>query len=163
MEKKRRSRTRRDQPAANKPGQPYQKSHPAYTNRLFVGPANISRSLWSFAVQAQRRFARLESRGIFLLFRPSPAQDFIRRAQITILFSHFSLPELFTFFTLLSQRWNLFFVSRVEERESPLRASLPIPTPTFDHFQHMALTTQSTPDSLSPSSPGYHELQSYSP
>jgi len=45
---------------------------------------------------------------------------------------------------------------------TPLRASLPIPTPTFDHFQHMALTTQSTPDSLSPSSPGYHELQSYS-
>ena len=40
---------------------------------------------------------------------------------------------------------------------SPLRAPLPIPT-----FQHMALTSQSTANSLSPSSPGYHEFQSYS-
>ena len=74
------------------------------------------------------------------------------------LFGHFSFQEFFAFLSLLSQCWDLFVVWNL----SPLRAALLIPTPTFNHFQRVALTSQSTPDSLSPPSSGYHEFQNYS-
>lgn len=160
MEKKRRSRTRRDQPAANKPGQPYQKS--------YTRPRADSSAAESTSPDLSGR-------------SPSRRKDPSRVARIEASSSHFDplIPR-----TSSDEHRSPYSSTASPSRSSsppspyypsagtsssspgsgnlsPLRASLPMPTPTFDHFRHMALTTQSTPDSLSPSSPGYHELQSY--
>jgi len=161
MEKKRRSRTRRDQPAANKPGQPYQKGYPH--------PRTSPSTAHSTPPDPSGR-------------SPSRRKDSPRVSRVEVSSSHFDpLPPRTSADEHRSVYSSITSPSRSSSPSSPyyhgagtsssppesknvtpLRASLPIPTPTFDHFQHMALTTQSTPDSLSPSSPGYHELQSYS-
>lgn len=160
MEKKRRSRTRRDQPAPNKPGQPYQKSNPR--------PRSDSSTAESTSPDPSGR-------------SPSRRKDASRVSRVEASSSHFDpLPPRASPDEHRSPYTSAASPSRSSSPSSPhypsagtsssspgsgnlspLRASLPIPTPTFDHFQHMALSTQSTPDSLSPSSPGYHELQSY--
>ncbi|KAF9653585.1 hypothetical protein BDM02DRAFT_1589828 [Thelephora ganbajun] len=160
MEKKRRSRTRRDQPAANKPGQPYQKNYP----HTRTSPST-----------AQSTSSDPSSRS------PSRRKDASRVSRVEASSSHFDPPpprtspdehrspySSATSPSRSSSPSSPYYPSAGTSSSSPgsrnlspLRASLPIPTPTFDQFQHMGLTSQSTPDSLSPSSPGYHDFQSY--
>jgi len=157
MEKKRRSRTRRDQPAANKPGQPYQKSSPnTRTNSSTAQSTSSDPSGHSPPRQKDAsRVSRTEgSSSHFDPFPPRNSPDEHRSQYSTSRSSSPSSPYYPTPGTSSS--------SLGSKNLSPLRASLPIPTPAFDHFQHMALASQSTPDSLSPSSPGYHDFQGYS-
>lgn len=156
MEKKRRSRTRRDQSTTNKPGQPYQKipphtrTNPPTAESTSAGPSGYSPP----GRRGVSRTPRVESStSYFDPLQPRNSPDEYRPAYSSRSSSPSSpyYPSAGTSSSSSGSR-NL----------SPLRASLPIPTPTFDHFQHMALTSQSTPDSLSPSSPGYHEFQNYS-
>ena len=159
MEKKRRSRTRRDQPAANKPGQPYQKgSSHARTNSSTVqstppDPSDRSPS----RRKDTSRVPRVETSSHLDPLPPRTSSDEHRS-----LYSSTTSPTRSSSPSSAYPSAGTASSSPDSRNLSPLRASLPIPTSTFDHFQHMAMTAQSTPDSLSPSSPGYHELQSYS-
>jgi len=154
MEKKRRSRARRDQPVINKPGQPYQRSHPN-------PPTNPS--------AAQSTSPDPSGRS------PSRRKDTSRVSRVETPSSRFDHPPLrtsvgkyspaYSSTTSPSRSSSPYYPSTGTSSSSlrlrnviPLRASLPMPTPPFDHFHHTAL---STPDSLSPLSPGYHELQDY--
>jgi len=158
MEKKRRSRTRRDQPAANKPGQPYQKSS-ARTNPSTAQPAPPDPSGHSPSRRKDAsRVSRVEASSSY--FDPLPPR--------TSSDEHRSPYSSTTSPSRSSSPSSPYYPSAGTSSSSPdsrnlspLRASLPMPTPTFDHFQHMGLTTRSTLDSISPSSPGYHEFQSY--
>ena len=161
MEKKRRSRTRRDQPAANKPGQPYQKSSPH--TRTNSSTAQSTTSDPSGRSPSRRKDASRGSRveGPSSYFDPLPSRntsDEYRSPYSSAASPSRSSSPSSPYYTSAGTSSS----SPGSRNLSPLRASLPIPTPTFDHFQHMALTSQSTPDSLSPSSPGYHEFQGYS-
>ena len=136
MEKKRRSRTRRDQPAANKPGEPYQKNHPhSRTSSSTTQPASPDTPSRSPSRRKDNsRVSKVEaSPSYFDAHLPKPSSD-----------EHLSL-----------------YSSATSPSRSSSRASLPVPAPAFDHFQHMGLGSQSSPDSLSPTSPGYHEFQNY--
>lgn len=161
MEKKRRSRTRRDQPAANKPGQPYQKSSP---NTRVNPPTTQSTSPGPSGHSPPRRkdvsrVSRVEtSTTYFDPLQPTNSPDEYRSAYASATSPSRSSSPSSPYYPSAGTSSS----SSGSRNLSPLRASLPIPTPTFDHFQHMALTSQSTPDSLSPSSPGYHEFQNYS-
>ena len=160
MEKKRRSRTRRDQPAANKPGQPYQKSSPH--TRTNASTAQSTSPDPSSRSPPRRKdvshVPRVEAPSSY----PDPlpprnsSDEYRSPYSSTTSPSRSSSPSSPHYLSPGTSS-----SSSGSRNLSPLRASLPIPTPTFDHFQHMALTSQSTPDSLSPSSPGYHEFQSY--
>ena len=163
MEKKRRSRTRRDQPPANKPGQPYQKSSPnirtssSTAQSTSPDPSGHSPSRRKDA----SRVSGVEASSSSSHFDPLPHRtspdEYRPPLTSTTSPSRSSSPSSPYYPSAGTSS------SSPDSRNlSPLRASLPIPTPTFDHFQHMALTSQSTPDSLSPSSPGYHEFQGYS-
>ena len=159
MEKKRRSRTRRDQPTANKPGHPYQKSstHPRadYSATESTSPDPSDRSP-SRRMDASR-VARVETSSSHLdPLIPRTWSNEHRSPYPTISPSRSSSPSSPYYHSAGTSS-----SSPGSGNSSPLRA-LPMRTPTFDHFQYMVLTTQSTPDFLSPSSPGYHELQSYS-
>ena len=160
MEKKRRSRTRRDQPAANKPGSPYQKSHhhtrteTPTTQQTSPGPSGHSPS----RRKDVSRFSGVEASASYfdpLLPRASSDEHISPQSSATSL-SRSSSPSSPYHLSAGTSSSSLGSTNL-----SPLQASLPIPTPTFNHFQHMALTSQATPDSLSPSSPGYHEFQGY--
>ena len=157
MEKKRRSRTRRDQPVANKPGQPYQKNPPhTRTDSSTAQPTSPGPSGRSPPRRkGSPRVSRVEASSSYL--DPLPPRTS----------SHEYGPPPATSPSRSSSPSSPFYPSAGTSSSSPgpgnlspFRGSLPIP-PNFDHFQHMALTTQSTPDSLSPSSPGYHEFQGY--
>ncbi|KAF9644148.1 hypothetical protein BDM02DRAFT_3190853 [Thelephora ganbajun] len=158
MEKKRRSRTRRGQPAPSKPGQLYQKS---YFQTLISSSADQSTSVDPFGhSQSKRkgtsRASRVEASSPYPPLPrtssdeyKSPYPSITSPSQSSSPSSH--CPSAGT------------FSSPGSKNLSRLRTSLPTPTPTFDQFQHMALITQSTLDS--PSSPlfgTYCELQSYS-
>jgi hypothetical protein len=157
MEKKRRSRTRRDQPAANKPGQPYQKSSPHARTNPPTSPDLSGRS--PPRRKDVSRVSRVEaSTSYFDPLQPRNSPDEYRSAYPSAASHSRSSSPSSPYYPSAGTSSS----SSGSRNLSPLRASLPIPTPTFDHFQHMALTSQSTPDSLSPSSPGYHEFQNYS-
>ena len=161
MEKKRRSRTRRDQSTANKPGQPYQKSSP--NTRTNSSTAQSTSSNPSGRSSPRRKDTSRVSRveGPSSYFDPLPprnSSDEYRSPYSSATSPSRSSSPSSPYYPNAGTSSS----SPGSRNLSPLRASLPTPTPTFDHFQHMALTSQSTPDSLSPSSPGYHELQSYS-
>lgn len=161
MEKKRRSRTRRDQPITNKPGQPYQKSNPhTRASSSTTQPASPDPSGGSPSRRKDTpRVSKAEG--------SSPHFDAL--SPITSLDEQKPLYSLTTSPARSSSPSSPYYFgaeisspSLGSRNTSPLRASLPIPIPAFDHFQHMALTSQSGPNSISPTSPGYHELQSYS-
>jgi len=161
MEKKRRSRTRRDQPTADKPGQPYQKNSPH--TRTNSSTAQSTSSDPSGRSPPRRkgapRVSKVEAPSSYLDPLPpiNSSDEYRSPYSSTTSPSRSSSPS-----SPYYPGAGTSSSSPGSRNLSPLRASLPIPTPTFDHFQHMALTSQSTPDSLSPSSPGYHEFQSYS-
>jgi len=158
MEKKRRSRTRRDQPATNKPGQPYQKSHPhprtnPSTAQQPTSPDPSGRS--PSRRKGTSRVSRVEaSSSRFDNPPPRTSADDHRPAYSSTTSPSRSSSPSSPYYPSAGTSSS----SPGSRNVTPLRASLPMPTPPFDHFHHMAL---STPDSLSPSSPGYHELQSY--
>ena len=160
MEKKRRSRTRRDQPAPTKPGQPYQKGYPhPRTNPPTAQSTSPDPSGRSPSRRKESpRLSRVEASSSH--FDPLPSRTSVDEHRPT--YPSTTSPAR------SSSPSSPYYPGAGTSSSSPglknvtpLRASLPIPTPTFDHFQHMALTTQTTPDSLSPSSPGYHEFQGY--
>jgi hypothetical protein len=159
MEKKRRSRTRRDQPAANKPGQPYQKGSPrTRTNSSTAQPTSPDPPGRS----PSRRRGASRASGVEASssysdpLPPRTSSDEYRSTHSSTISSSRSSSPSSPYYPSAGTSSS----SPGPSNLSPLRASLPIPA-TIDHFQHMALTAQSTPDSLSPSSPGYHEFQSY--
>jgi hypothetical protein len=158
MEKKRRSRTRRDQPAADKPGQPYPKSAPhTQTN----SPTAQSTSPGPSSRLPPRRkddpgVSRIGvSSSYFNPFSTSTSHKY-RAPSTTSPFRSSPSPSLYYPSTSTSSP------SPGSRNLSPFQGTLPIPTPTSDHLQHMALTTRSAPDSLSLSSPGHPGLQNYS-
>ena len=158
MEKKRRSRTRRDQPAANKPGEPYQKSHPhTRTNSSTGQPASTDPASRSPSKRKDTsRVTKAEASPSYLDTRlPKPSSD----EHAGSLYPSTTSPSWSS--SPSSHYLNAGTSSSSPDlrNTSPSRASSPLPTPTFDHFQNMALG--SSPDSLSPTSPGYHEFQSY--
>ena len=161
MEKKRRSRTRRDQPAANKPGQPYQKSSP-HTRTNSSTSQSTSSDLSGHSPSRRKdtsRGSRVEGPSSY--FDPLPPRntsDEYRSPYSSAASPSPSSSSSSPYYTSAGTSSS----SPGSGNLSPLRASLPIPTPTFDHFQHMALSSQSTPDSLSPSSPCYHGFRGYS-
>jgi len=146
MEKKRRSRTRRDQPAADRPNQPYKKSyHQKRTNSSTV------------------RSTPLDPPG----HSPSWYKDTLRVSKTEAFSSYFDpLPSrtpLDEHILLCSSTPQSSPSSPSHPRSPsspglrylcPSRTYLPVPTPTFDHIQ-----PQPTPDSISPSSPGCREPQ----
>ena len=156
MEKKRRSRTRRDQLAPIKPGRPYQKSHPLpQTNPLTAQSASPDSSGRSSSRHKDSpRLSRVEeSSSRFDSLPPRTSADEHR----PLYPSTTAPPQSSSLSSPYYPRAGAS-LSRGPKNVTPLRASLSIPTPTFNHFQHMAPTTQSTPDSLSPSSPSYREF-----
>ena len=160
MEKKRRSRTRRDQPAPNKPGEPYQKNQPhTRTNSSMTQPASPDPSNRSPSRRkSTSRASKVEasSPSYFDAHLPKPSSD-----------EHRAFYSSATSPSRSSSPSSPYYLSAGTSPSpdlrnlSPSRASLPMPTPPFDHFQHMALGSQSTPDSFSPTSPGYHEFRGY--
>ena len=157
--KKRRSRARRDQPTPSKPGQPYLKSYPH--PRTIPSTAQSTSPDPSDCPPSRRkdspRLSRVKAPSShFDPLPPGPSADEHRQGSpstaSTLRRSSPSSSYCPSTGTSLSPGPN---------DVTPLRASLPIPTPTSGHFQHMTLTTQFTPDSLSPSLPGYHEFQGY--
>lgn len=158
MEKKRRSRTRRDQPPSNKPGQPYQKNNPqTRASSSTIQPASPDPSNRSPSRRKDTpRVSNVEEAPSYFDLTPHTASPEHRSPYSSAASPSRSSSPSSPYY--LSAETSSSSGSR---NISPLRASLPIPTPTFDHFQHMALASHSTPDSLSPTSPGYHELQGY--
>ena len=161
MEKKRRLRTHRDQPAPNKPGEPYQKSRPhTRTNSPVTQPAPPDPSNLSSSRRKSTSYAskvEASSLSYFDAHLPEPSPDEHR-----VLYPPATSPSRSS---LTSSPYYLnagTFPSPDPRNLSPSRASLPMPTPPFDHFQHMAPGSQSTLDSLFPTSPGHHESQGYS-
>jgi hypothetical protein len=159
MEKKRRSKTRRDQPAVNKPGEPYQKNHlHTRTNSSTTQPGSPDPSSRSPSRRKDSsRISRVEaSPSYFDIHQPKPSPDEYRS-----LYSSAASPSRSS---SPSSPYHLSAGTSSSSPDSrnisPLRASLPMPS-TFDHFRHMALGSQSSPDSLSPTSPGYHEFRGY--
>ena len=159
MEKKRRSRTRRDQPTTDKPGQPYQKSHPrTRADSSAAEPTSPDPSGRSPSRRKDTRVSRVEgSSSDFDLLPPRTSADEYRTPHASTTSPSRSSSPSSPYYPSVGTSSS----SPGSGGLSPLRTTLPTPTSTFDHFQHMALTSQSTPDSLSPSSPGYHELRSY--
>ena len=158
MEKKRRSRTRRDQPTTDKPGQPYQKSRPR--TRADSSAAEQTSPDPSGRLPSRRkdasRVSRVEgSSSDFDLLPPRTSADEYRTPHASTISPSRSSSPPSPYYPSVGTSSS----SPGSGGLSPLRTTLPTPTSAFDHFQHMALTTQSTPDSLSPSSPGYHELR----
>ncbi|KAF9786626.1 hypothetical protein BJ322DRAFT_1184338 [Thelephora terrestris] len=160
MERKRRSRTRRDQPSADRPGQPYQRNlhtraASSTTQLAPLDPCSHSPSRSQDASQVSKSgispsyldafppAISLDERGSSYPSATSPSHS-----------SSPSSPYYLGAATSLS--------SQGSRNLSSLQASLPIPTPAFDDFQHTALALQSAPDSFFSMSPGYHEFQSYS-
>ena len=159
MEKKRRSRTRRDQPTANKPGQPYQKSSPhTRTNSSTAQPTPSDLSGCSPPRRKDTSHVSKIEAPSYSGPLPSSSDEYRLPYSLATSPSHSSSPSSYP-------DVGTSFSSPGSGNISPLRASLPIPALAPDHFQHVTLTPQSTtPDSLSlsPSSPSYHEPQSYS-
>jgi hypothetical protein len=161
MEKKRRSRTRRDQPATNKPGQPYQKRSPytrtssSMAQSTSPGPSDHS----SHRRKDAPRVSRVEAFPSSL--DPLPSSTSSHEYGVPYL-STTSPPRSSSPSSPYYPGSGTSSSSPGLRNLSPPGEALPIPISTSDHFQHMALATQSTPDSISPSSPGYHELQKYS-
>ena len=159
MEKKRRSRTRRDQSTADRPGQPYQKSslHARATSST-TQPESPDFSNRSSSRRKDRpRISKEEtSPSYFDTLQPTTLSD-----------ERGSLYPSATSPSRSSSPSSPYYLSAGTSPSPgsrnlrPLQASSPVPTPTFDHFQQMAIPSQSTPDSFSPTSPGYHEFQSY--
>jgi hypothetical protein len=158
MERKRRSRTRRDQPTADRPGQPYQKSNlyarVASSTTQPESPDLSNRS--SSRRKVTSRISKGEtSPSYFDTLPPTTLSDEHRSPYPSATSPSRNSPPSY----YLSAGT---FPPPGSRNLSPLRASLPVPTPTYDHFQQMTITSQPTPDSFSPTSPGYHEFQSYS-
>ena len=160
MEKKRRSRTRRDQPAAHRPGQPYQKSSP--NKRTSPSTVQSTSSDPSGRSPPGRKDASRVSRVEESSFYFDPLPPRISSDEYRSQYSSVTSPSRSSSPSSPHYPSAGTSSSPGSKNLSPFRASLPMPIPAFDHFQHMALTSQSTPDSLSPSSPGYHGFQSYS-
>ena len=160
MEKKRRSRTRRDQPSTDRPGQPYQKSN--FHARATSSTTQPESPDLSNRSPSRRKDTSRVSKG-----ETSPSY-FDTLSPTTLSDEHRSPYPLATSPSRSSSPSSPYYLSTGTSPSpgprnlSPLRASLPIPTPTFDHFQQMTIASQSTPDSFSPTSPGYHGFQSYS-
>jgi hypothetical protein len=156
MEKKRRSRTRRDQPTADKPGQPYQKSYPnMQTGSLTAqptspGPSGRSRPRRGNILHVSRVEASSNH------FDPLPPRTLSHKSRSL----HSSTTPPSRDSSPYHSGTGTSSSSPESRNLSPFPGFLPTPTPTFDHFQHMTRTTQPIPDSLSPSSSGYYELQS---
>ena len=160
VEKKRCSRTRRDQPAANKPGSLHQQSHrrtQTYnptTQQTSPSPSHHSPSRHKDAL----RFSGVEAYASY--FDPLPP-----RASLD---EHISPQSSATSLSQSSSPSSSYHLSAGTSslspgstNSSPFQVSPLIPTAPFNHFQHIALTSQTTPGFLSPSSPGYHEFQGY--
>ncbi|KAF9788021.1 hypothetical protein BJ322DRAFT_1018687 [Thelephora terrestris] len=158
MEKKRRSRTRRDQPSADRPGQPYQKSNlHTRTTSSTTQPASPDPS--SRSPSRRKDTSRAEtSPSYFDTFPPATSSDEHRSPYSSVTSPSRSSSPSSPYYLDAGTSSS----SPGPRSISPLRASLPIPTPTFDHFQHMALASQSAPDSFPSMSPGYHEFHNYS-
>ena len=160
VEKKRCSRTRRDQPAVNKPGSLHQKSHHrtrtynSTTQQTSPGPSRHSPS----RRKDVSRFSGVEAPASY--FDPLPP-----RASLD---EHISPQSSATFLSQSSSPSSSYHLSAGTSslspgstNSSPFQASSLIPTAAFNYFQHMAPTSQTTPGFLSPSSPGYHEFQGH--
>jgi hypothetical protein len=161
MEKKRRSRTRRDQPSADRPGQPYQKSNlHTRTTSSTTQPASPDPSSRSPSRRKDTsRVSKAEtSPSYFDTFPPATSSDEHRSPYSSVTSPSRSSSPSSPYYLDAGTSSS----SPGPRSISPLRASLPIPTPTFDHFQHMALASQSAPDSFPSMSPGYHEFHNYS-
>ncbi|KAF9787393.1 hypothetical protein BJ322DRAFT_1187493 [Thelephora terrestris] len=157
MERKRRSRTRRDQPSADRPGQPYQKrnlqTRAASSTTQPASPDPSSRS-----PSRREDTSHVSKSGMspsYLdAFPPAISSDEHRSSYPSVTSpSCSSSPYYLGAATSPS--------SPGSRNISPSRAPSPIPTTAFDHFQHMALASQSAPDSCFSMSPSYHEFQSY--
>jgi hypothetical protein len=158
VEKKRRSRTRRDQIAANKPGQPYQKGSPhAQTTSLTAQPTSPGPSGRSPPRRKNPPCVSITEAPSSHL-NPLPPRTPSHEYGVPSTTSPFWSPSLSSPYYPSA---GISPSSPGLRNLSPFPGSSPIPTSTFDHFQHMASTMQSTPDPLSPSSPGYRELQGY--
>ena len=154
VEKKRRSKTRRDQPAVNKPGEPYQKSHPhtrTSSSTAQPGPPGPSRRK-----DTSRRSTSEATPSYFDANLPKPPSDEYRPLYPSATSSSRSSSPSFPHHLSAGTSSSSPDLRNI----NPLRASPPMPS-TFDHFKHMALGSQTSPDSLSPTSPGYHEFQGY--
>ena len=158
MEKKRRSKTRRDQQTADRPGQPYQKGN--FHARATSSTAQPESLDLSDRSSSRRKDTSRISKGetfpfYFNTFPPTTLPDEHRSLYPSATSpSRSSSPSYY-----LSAGTSPSLGSR---NLSPLRASLPVPSPTFDHFQQTIIASRSTPDSFSPTSPGYHDFQCYS-
>ena len=145
VERKRRSGTLKDQPTANKPGQPYQKDHP----RVRANPSKTQPMLPDPFPGAPPFYSKPPL--------PRTTSDEGR-----LLYSSTTPPSQCS---LPSSPYHPSAgtpSSPGPRNVSPLQESPPMHSLAFDHFQSMGLTPQSTPDSPPLSSPGYHGLQSYS-
>ena len=155
MEKKRRSRTWRDQPAADKhkPAKQYQKSNPPpRATSSTTQPASPNPS--SRSPSRRKNTSHASNRSYFDTLPPMTSSDEHRSPySSTTSPSRSSSPPYY-----LSAGIPLLPEPR---NSSPLQASLPIPTPTFDPFRRVGLAPQFAPDCFSPTLPGYHEFQSY--
>ena len=159
MEKKRRSRTRRDQLAANKPGSPYQKSrHHTRTDTSTAQqtPPGPSGHLPSRCKDVSRFSGVEASASCFDPLPPRASSDehILPQSSATSLSRSSSPSSPYHLSAGTSS-------SPGSTNLSPLQVSLPTPIPTSNQFQHMVLTSQTTPGSLSTSSPGCHEFQGY--
>ena len=161
MEKSRRSRTRRNQSkAADKPGQPYQKSRPRKradsSAAESTSPDTSGRS--PSRHQDASRVSGVEGPSSdFDLLQPRTSADEYGTPHTSTTSPFQNSSPSSPYYTSVGTSSS----SPGSGSLSPLRTARLTPTPTFDHFQHLALTTQSTLNPLSPLSPSYHELWSY--
>jgi hypothetical protein len=129
VEKKRRSRTRRDQPQANKPGQSHQKSSPHPRARISTAqPTSPGPCHSPPRHKADLRVSGVEASSSY--FSPLPPRA-------------------------LSHTYGAEYPSTTSPSQKSSPSSYYPSTGAFDHFQHVPPTMRPTPDSLSPSSPGY--------
>ena len=161
MERKRCSRTRRDQPAANKPSKPYQKNHPhSQASSLMTQLASPDPpGRLSSRRKDNLRISKVETPPSYLdSHLPKPSSH-----------EHISLYSSAIFPSWSSSPSSPYHLSAGMSSSPPnvrhvrpiSQVSLPMLNPIFDHFQQMDLGPQSSPDSLAPTSPGYHEPQHY--
>jgi hypothetical protein len=157
MEKKRRSRTRRDQLMANKPGQPYQKSSPrTQTNSLAAQPTSPGPS--GHSTPRRKNPLHVSSIEASSHLNPLPPRTSSHEYGTPSTTSPFWNPSSSPPYHPSAGTSSSSLGSR---NLSPFRGSSPIPASTFNHFQPMALTMRPTPNPFSPSSPGYCEPQGY--
>ena len=152
VEKKRRSRTRRDQPTTNKPGQPYQKNSPHPRTKSPTAQLKSPGPGRSPPVhKADPRVSRVEASSSYFDPLPPRASPHAYGAE----YPPTTSPSRGSSSSSPYYPSTGASPSPGSRNLSSFRGTLPIPIPSFDHFQHVVPTMQSTPNSLSPSSPGY--------